>query len=410
VISATVAISGHAALTAFGRGVDRVLPAAWAGEPGFGPVDRFDVAGRRVRVAAVFAGTAGTATDLRTELVTAIAAAAAQAGLTTAELADTPLILALHGDPELGRAAPGRAHRPSAATFATTVAAAAGLAAPLRTYTSACVAASTAVAGAAAVISRTASVSASAVSAGTVSAGTVSAGTGSAGTGSAGAVDRVVVAAGYLVGPDQFALFDAARTMSTDGRVRPFSLGRKGLLLGDGVAAVVLESPDALRRRGGEPLAWLRGWARTGDAYHVCQPRPDGAGLARAIDAALTRGRVAADDLGYVNAHGSGSPRGDTAEVAALHRALGPLARTVPVSSTKSVHGQALEASGLIELVVTVEALRHGRLPVNAGYLEPDLDCRLNVVASPRETRSRYALSLNAAFGGANTALLVGAA
>jgi hypothetical protein len=74
-----VAISGHAALTAFGRGVDRMLPAAWAGEPGFGPVGRFDVAGRRVRVAAVFAGLAGTATDLHTELVTAITTAAAQA-------------------------------------------------------------------------------------------------------------------------------------------------------------------------------------------------------------------------------------------------------------------------------------------------------------------------------------------
>jgi len=98
------------------------------------------------------------------------------------------------------------------------------------------------------------------------------------------------------------------------------------------------------------------------------------------------------------------------AEVAALYRAFGPRAGHVPVSSTKSVHGQALEASALLELIITMLALREGQLPVNAGYLGPDEDCRLDlVVDQPRPASARYALSLNAAFGGANTALLVGA-
>jgi 3-oxoacyl-[acyl-carrier-protein] synthase II len=374
-----VAISGHAALTSFGRGVEHLLDAAWAGRPGFGPIDRFDVGGRRVRVAAVLPGLDTTATDLRVELVAAITAAAERAGLTADERAATALILALHADPQSARARDGRRH--SASAFATAVATDAGLGAAIRTYTSACVAASTAVASAAALISRAAS-------------------------GDVGAPARVIVAAGYLVESDQFAVFDAARVLALDGQVRPFSRGRKGLLLGDGVAAVVLEATGGLRRRGGDPLAWLCGWARTGDAYHVCQPRPDGAGLARAIETALGRGGVTADQLGYVNAHGAGSPQSDRAEAAALVRA----GVTSPVSSTKSVHGQALEASALIELIITVEALRHGRLPVNAGYLGPDDDCPLDVVTTPRETTARHAMSLNAAFGGANTALLVGAA
>jgi 3-oxoacyl-[acyl-carrier-protein] synthase II len=389
-----VVVSGVAASTAFGRGVAPLLDAVWAGRPGFAPISRFDVTGRRVGVAATAPGAPG----LRTELVATIRAAAAEAGLSTAALAGTPLLLAVHGDTagtagtggtagtagnaDSGRTAdtagiaPERGHRPGgAAALAADVAAAAGTGPALRAYTSACVAASTAVAAAAAMIAR-------------------------------GPVERLIVAAGYLVEPDQFAVFDAARVLADDGRVRPFSVDRRGLLLGDGVAAVVVESARSLHARGGEPVARLHGWASTGDAYHVCQPRPDGAGLARAVEMALARAGVPAAAVGYVNAHGSGSPQSDRAEAHALRRALGP---DVPVSSTKSVHGQALEASGLVELVVTAESLRHGRLPVNAGYRAADTDCPVRVVDRPATTTTRYALTLNSAFGGANTALLVGA-
>ena len=114
--------------------------------------------------------------------------------------------------------------------------------------------------------------------------------------------------------------------------------------------------------------------------------------------------------MGYVNANGTGTPQSDAAEAAALHRAFGECIGGVPVSSTKSVHGHALEASALLELVVTVLALRSGLLPVNAGFLEPDADCELDLVLdTPRAALPRYAMSVNFAFGGANTALLVGA-
>lgn len=358
-----VGITGLAAVSALGRGTEPQLAAALSATAAFGPVDRFDVSGRRVGVAATLAG-AGT---LTAELAGVIEAACAQARLSPAQRAATPLLLAVHGSP----AAAGQARE---------LARRAGLAGTGRVYIGACVSASTAVADAAALIRRGA--------------------------------DRVVVAAGYLVEPDQFALFDAGQALSTDGAVRPFSAGRQGLLLGDAVAAMVFESAEAseagLRAEGREPIAELVGWGRAGDAHHPCQPAPDGRGLARAIEAALGRAGVEPRQIGYVNANATGTQLSDAAEAAALHRALGEVAARVPVSSTKAVHGHGLEASGLLELVITVLALRAGKLPVNAGYLGPDDSCALDVIVdSPRPVTSPYALSLNSAFGGANTALLV---
>ena len=115
--------------------------------------------------------------------------------------------------------------------------------------------------------------------------------------------------------------------------------------------------------------------------------------------------------MAYINANATGSPLADPAEVAALRLVFDDGVERVPVSSTKSVHGHALEASALLEFVVTVLALTRGRLPVNAGHLAEDAHCRLNLVLGRSgPVRPGYALSVNSAFGGANTALLVGAA
>jgi 3-oxoacyl-[acyl-carrier-protein] synthase II len=223
----------------------------------------------------------------------------------------------------------------------------------------------------------------------------------------AGRAERIVVAAGYLVDADYFVTFDAGRALAPSGYLRPFSAGRDGMLLGDAVVAVVVESGAAARQRAAPVLAGLLGWGRAGDAYHVCQPEPTGRGLARAISAALGRAGLVPEQLGYVNAHGSGTAHSDAAEAAALHRALGAHAARVPVSSTKSAHGHTLEAAALLELIVTVLALRLGRLPVNANVTEPDPACRLNLVLDRTGATGRIALSVNAAFGGANTALVV---
>lgn len=361
-----VSVTGLGVFSAFGRGPEPLAAGVASGAAAFAPVTRFDTGRRSVRAAAHSPG----APDLIEEVLVALDAAGRQAGF--GPDADTPILLALHAQPDTAE---------TAAAIGRAAAASLGYCGVERVYTCACVAASTAVADAAALISL-------------------------------GLRDRVAVAAGYLVEPDTFAVFDAGRALAGDGRARPFSRDRSGLLLGDAVAAVVLESADCARLRGAPALATLAGWGRAGDAHHVCRPIPDGSGLARAVEAALRRAGVGAEAIGYVNANATGSAVGDGSEVAALHRALGPWAGRVPVSSTKSIHGHALEASALLELIVTILALRADSLPVNAGYLGPDEDLEPGldlVLDAGRRAEAGYALTLNAAFGGANTALLVGA-
>ncbi|HEV2370874.1 MAG TPA: beta-ketoacyl synthase N-terminal-like domain-containing protein [Streptosporangiaceae bacterium] len=359
-------------MCAFGRGTDVLLTRVLAGEAAFAEVTRFEPVRCRASEAAELPGVP----VLADELTAVVSDACADAEIDVAGRASCPLLLALHSDSVAARDA---AAAQAVGAVATEVTHRTGLAGPPAVYTTACVAASTAVADAAAMVTT-------------------------------GRAERVVVAAGYLVDADSFRLFDAGRALAVDGLVRPFSKGRCGMLLGDGVAAVVVESAASAHERGVRVLATLAGWGRAGDAYHVCQPRPDGAGLARAIGAALHRAGISPADVGYVNASGSGTPAADVAEAAGLHHAFGPAMPHIPVSSTKSTHGHALEASALLELVATVLALRAGQLPVNAGFLAPDEECELDLVlAGPREHQARYALSVNSAFGGANTALLVGA-
>lgn len=364
---APVAVTGLGVLSAFGRGTRPLTEAIAAGQPGFAPVSRFDVAGRATVHAAYAPGTP----ELADELVSVIDDAWRQSGLRPQDAADVPLLLSLHADPQTA---------PVAARVGQGVAERCGLSGVTRTYTCACVAGSTAVAHAASLIG-------------------------------SGAAQRVVVAAGYLVEPDMFAVFDAGRALTRTGQPRPFSQGRDGLLLGDGVVAAVLESVSAVRRRDAEVLAVVAGWGQSGDAYHVCRPIPDGSGLARAIEDALGRAGVEPARVGYVNANASGSKMGDVAEAAALRRVFGDGPGLPAVSSTKSVHGHALEASALLEFAVTVLAMHEGVLPVNAGFLGPDEDCPLELVLDgPLRAEPGYALSVNSAFGGANTALLVRAA
>jgi 3-oxoacyl-(acyl-carrier-protein) synthase len=370
---AKVAVTGMGVTSAFGHGTEPLLAAALAGRPAFGRIGRFSVDGCRAQVAAELPG----APVLADELAAVISTACDAAGLDRDQRPATMLLLALHTDAVAARQAmPGTV----VGEVAAETAARSGMAVPPRVYMTACVAASTAIADAAAMIV-------------------------------SGRSDRAVVAAGYLIDADGFALFDGGRVLARDGQIRPFSAGRQGMLLGDGVAAVVLESAAAARARGAPVSAWLAGWGRAGDAYHVVQPCPRGSGLARAIGTALRRARLDPADVGYVNANGSGTRYADVSEAAALHAALGAHARKVPVSSTKSVHGHALEASALLEFVLTVLTVQGGLLPVNAGFLAPDADCELELVlGAAREEHCRYALSLNAAFGGANTALVVAAA
>lgn len=234
-----VVVTAIDAVTACGRGTAALAEAVFTGADSFSEVDRFDVSARRTTRAAQLPGTPDLAAELRAVVRGAITAA----GLTDEQLVDTPLMFA--GTPDRAAARPGGAERPElrAGALAAALAADTGLNGVLRTYTTACVAASTAVADAAALIST-------------------------------GRLDRVVVAAGYFLEADRFTLFDSARALAADGRLRPFSTGRQGMVLGDAAVAVVLEAEPAATGRGREPLARLAGWGRAGDAYHVSQPHP----------------------------------------------------------------------------------------------------------------------------------------
>jgi 3-oxoacyl-[acyl-carrier-protein] synthase II len=366
-----VVVTGYAVVSAAGRGGDALWSALSGGTPLFAPVTRFDVSARRARYAATLPGTP----DLLAELVEVLDGACVAAGLGADARTATPLLLATRPDYALARMPAADRPQWSGGALAALLADKCGLGPAVRTYTSACVSGSTALADAAAGIA-------------------------------AGRYERVAVASGYLVDADHLAFFDAGRALSDDGALRAFSTGRRGFLLGDAVVALVLESAPVAARRGAVTLARIAGWGRAGDAYHVCQPEPSGDGLARAIRAALQRSGLYAEEIGYVNAHGTGTPYSDAAECAAL-RATVP---GTPVSSTKTVHGHTLDASGPLELVATILALRAGTLPANAGYRGPDPDCAVDLVLDrPQRTDARYALCVNSAFGGANTALVVGA-
>ncbi|HZN54006.1 MAG TPA: beta-ketoacyl-[acyl-carrier-protein] synthase family protein [Candidatus Polarisedimenticolaceae bacterium] len=204
-----------------------------------------------------------------------------------------------------------------------------------------------------------------------------------------------------------YAGFNALRSVD-EAACRPFRADRAGLSLGEGAAVLVLETGAAARARGARPIAVLAGEASACDAHHMTAPAPDGAGAAEAIRMALADAGRTADDVDFVNAHGTGTPLNDAAEAAALHAVFGPRTGSIPVTSTKALIGHLLGSAGAIEALATVLCLVRRELhPMPAaGTLDPAIGLDL-VIASPRPLRrSRCALSTNLAFGGSNAALV----
>jgi nodulation protein E len=197
--------------------------------------------------------------------------------------------------------------------------------------------------------------------------------------------------------------WDVMRVVATDA-CRPFSKNRRGMLLGEGGAMLVLEPLEAARARGARIYAELAGFGMSADAHHLTQP--SGEGASRAMRLALQDSGLAAEQIGYVNAHGTGTPANDAVETASIRAALGAHAERVAVSSTKSMHGHGLGAAGAFEAVATVMALHTGTLPPTAGYQEPDPECDLDVIPNhARAARIEAALSNSFAFGGLNAVL-----
>ena len=189
---------------------------------------------------------------------------------------------------------------------------------------------------------------------------------------------------------------------------RPFDRARDGLVIGEGAAMFVVESDERARARGARPVARILGWGSTQDAYRVTAPRPDGSAACAAIQRALARARLPAEAIGYINAHGTGTPLNDPAECKAIHGALGRHAERVAVSSIKGAIGHLMAAAGAIEIAATLLALDRA-LPGTAHHRDRDPECNVDVIGpEPRPGPVEVALSSSFGFGGQNAAVVLG--
>jgi nodulation protein E len=188
---------------------------------------------------------------------------------------------------------------------------------------------------------------------------------------------------------------------------RPFSADRDGMTLGEGAAMFTLETLESAQARNATIYAEIVGFGMSADAHHITQPYSDGA--AKAIRAALKDANASPSEVGYINAHGTGTQANDATEAEAIHKALGPdIAPNVPISSTKSLHGHSIGATGAIEALATVIALQHNQLPFTYGVTDVDPTLNLDVITKetrPADPRRPIALSNSLAFGGLNAVL-----
>ena len=197
--------------------------------------------------------------------------------------------------------------------------------------------------------------------------------------------------------------WEAMRVLADD-TCRPFSKQRRGLILGEGAAAFVLETLEHAQKRGATILAEIAGAGMSADAGDIVFPSD--AGAAMAMQRALADARLTPEEIDYVNAHGTGTPANDPTETRAIRRTFGAHADRLAVSSTKSMHGHALGAAGALELVAAIGALRDGVVPPTANFVDPDPECDLDYVPNAaREKIVRAAISNSFAFGGLNAVL-----
>jgi len=216
------------------------------------------------------------------------------------------------------------------------------------------------------------------------------------------------------VTPLGMAAFSAMRALSERNdeparASRPFDADRDGFVLSEGAGLVVLEELEHAKARGARIYAEMLGFGVTADGSHITQPDKDGVGAARAMANALEDGQIDPAEVGYINAHGTSTMLGDQAETAAIKTVFKDHARQLSISSTKSQLGHLLGASGGVELVLTILALRDGRIPPTINLDTPDPTCDLDY--TPNEARDRriaVAMSNSFGFGGHNASLLVG--
>jgi nodulation protein E len=197
--------------------------------------------------------------------------------------------------------------------------------------------------------------------------------------------------------------WEAMRVISPD-TCRPFSKDRRGMILGEGGAMMILEPFEAAKARGAKIYAEICGFGMTSDAHHLTQPTVEGP--SRAMSGALRVAGLAPEQIGYINAHGTGTPGNDPVETRAIRAVFGSHADKLGVSSTKSMHGHALGAAGALEAIATILALQNGILPPTANFTVADPECDLDYIPNQaRPQRVEAALSNSFAFGGLNAVI-----
>lgn len=189
---------------------------------------------------------------------------------------------------------------------------------------------------------------------------------------------------------------------------RPFDKDRDGFVMGEGAGILVLESLEYAQARGATILGEVTGYGNTDDAYHLSAPAENGAGAALCMKVALEDAGLTPQDIGYINAHGTSTSLNDKSETAAIKTTFGEHAYNIPISSTKSMTGHVLGASGAIEAVLCVKVLEHDLLPATINYETPDPECDLDYVPNtPRRARPNHIMSNSFGFGGHNASIII---
>jgi len=391
-----IVVTGFGAITSLGQGVTALWEGLRAGRRGIGPLRRFDVEGCRCRLAAEAPDPVlpegrrplrplFTTRSARLALVAAHEALS-QSGLEAEILRDTALILgsAGAGDAVLGQYLAARGARPVSAwralaygkhAMTAAVAESLGVGGPLHTVNTAC------------------------------SSGVVALALGMDLL-AAGAVRAVLAGGADELTPYTFSGFSSLRAVDPEP-CRPFDLARRGMTLGEGAGVLVLERESDAKARGARVLARLAGVGHCCDSGHLTAPDEDGDGASRALRMALRAAALEPEQIGFINAHGTGTPHNDRAEVAALSRALGSYAPRCPVHSVKSSIGHCMGAAGALEAIITALSLSQGWLPATAGLSEPESPGSVDfVMGTGRDVSARFAASNSFGFGG-NDACLV---
>ena len=210
--------------------------------------------------------------------------------------------------------------------------------------------------------------------------------------------------------PIAVAGFDSCRALSSnqdpESACRPFDKERDGFILGEGAGILLLENYDVAVKRGANILAEVVGYGASSDAHHITQPSPGGEGAARAMNLALKRAKVNADEIKYINAHGTSTPLNDKFETMSIKTVFGNDTK-IPISSTKSMTGHLLGAAGGIEAVFCIKALQDQVAPPTINYKNPDDDCDLDYIPNQaRETSLEMVMSNSLGFGGHNASLI----